>query len=214
MGLKKGREVFSNTVKYIKVTLASNFGNFFAVAVASLLSSTLPMLPLQILLLNLLSDFPMIAMATDRVDPGELTSPKKYQVHQVIALATVLGVISSFFDFTFFALFTRQGPQHLQTYWFIGSVLTELIFIYSIRVQRFFLKSVRPGIALAVLSISAALASVILPFTHFGQQVFEFIRPDPLSLIIILFIVLMYFVVTEAVKLAYYSFARNIATNG
>jgi Mg2+-importing ATPase len=66
-GIREGREVFANTLKYIKATLASNFGNFYAVAISSFLIPSLPMLPIQILLLNLLSDFPMIAIATDTV---------------------------------------------------------------------------------------------------------------------------------------------------
>ncbi|PIY96980.1 MAG: cation-transporting ATPase, partial [Candidatus Kerfeldbacteria bacterium CG_4_10_14_0_8_um_filter_42_10] len=52
-GIEEGRRVFANSLKYIKATLASNFGNFFAVAIASLMIDFLPMLPLQILLLNL-----------------------------------------------------------------------------------------------------------------------------------------------------------------
>src|SRR3990172_1462182 len=59
-GIKEGREVFANTVKYIKATLSANIGNFIAMAVASLFVNYLPLLPLQILLVNLLSDFPMI----------------------------------------------------------------------------------------------------------------------------------------------------------
>lgn len=209
-GIKTGREVFTNTVKYIKVTLASNFGNFFAVAVASLLTSTLPMLPLQILLLNLLSDFPMISIATDTVDPNELKSPKKYRVHEVVALATILGVVSSFFDFTFFAVFSQKNnPADLQTYWFIGSVLTELVFIYSIRVQGFFLKSIAPGKIMVFLTFIAAVTSVIAPFTAFGKRIFGFIQPEPYSLLIVFLIVGCYFVVTEAVKLGYYSFSKK-----
>ncbi|MBN1810638.1 MAG: HAD-IC family P-type ATPase, partial [Anaerolineae bacterium] len=60
-GIRSGREVFANGIKYLKATLASNFGNFYAVAIGSLFIDFLPMLPLQILLVNLLSDFPMIS---------------------------------------------------------------------------------------------------------------------------------------------------------
>jgi Mg2+-importing ATPase len=48
-GIQEGREVFANTIKYVKMTLASNFGNFYAVAIASLIINFLPMLPIQIL---------------------------------------------------------------------------------------------------------------------------------------------------------------------
>ena len=46
-GIRLGRETHANTLKYIRATLVSNFGNFYAVAVGSLLISFLPMLPKQ-----------------------------------------------------------------------------------------------------------------------------------------------------------------------
>lgn len=69
-GIKNGRDTFSNINKYIKCALASNFGNFYSIAVISLFISFLPMLPIQILLGNLLSDFPLIAVATDSSEPA------------------------------------------------------------------------------------------------------------------------------------------------
>jgi len=84
-GIRGGRAVFANSVKYLKATLASNFGNFYAIAISSLFISFLPMLPIQILLLNLLSDFPMISIATDNVDAAELTRPKKYEVREIVS---------------------------------------------------------------------------------------------------------------------------------
>ena len=71
-GIRLGRETHANIMKYIRATLVSNFGNFYAVAVGSLLISFLPMLPKQLLLLNLLSDFPMMAIAVDRVSEKEI----------------------------------------------------------------------------------------------------------------------------------------------
>ena len=107
-GIKEGRTIFANSSKYIKATLASNFGNFYAVAIASLIIDFLPMLPLQILLLNLLSDFPMIAIATDRVDKEELLSPKNIKLKYII-VATIFGILKSVFEFIFFAMFYRMS---------------------------------------------------------------------------------------------------------
>jgi len=86
------------------------------------------MLPVQILLLNLLSDFPMIAISTDSVDGIELRSPKSYNVREIVLMSIMFGMISTVFDFIFFALFYRHAPAVLQTNWFIGSALTELAF--------------------------------------------------------------------------------------
>ena len=141
-GIKEGRQVFSNTTKYIKSTLASNFGNFFAVATSILFIDFLPMLPIQILLLNLLSDTPMISISTDNVDKDELVSPKKYEVKDVIIISIILGCVSTIFDFIFFALFYKISPEVLQTNWFIGSVLTELALVFSVRTKSFFFRRI------------------------------------------------------------------------
>lgn len=203
-GIRDGREVFANTTKYIKITLASNFGNFYAVAIASMLIDFLPMLPIQILLVNLLSDFPMIAIAADAVDPGEIASPRRYSVKDIMVIATILGIVSSIFDFLFFGLFVRFGATTLQTYWFIGSILTELALIYSLRTRFFFLKAKAPSGSLFALSIVAAAATVIIPLTGIGREIFRFIRPDFYHLALIFGLVVAYFVVTETVKLFYY----------
>ena len=203
-GIREGRAIFANSIKYIKATLASNFGNFYAVAIASLLVDYLPMLPLQILLLNLVSDFPMIAIAGDNVDDEELLSPRHYEVHDIIIAALALGVISTIFDFVFFALFSRISPAVLQTNWFIASTLTELLFIFSIRSRRFFLLARRPSPILAYLTIPAALAAIIIPYTHFGQTFFSFTPPQPKHLLWIVGIALLYLASTEIFKLLYY----------
>ncbi len=46
----EGRKVFSNMMKYIKITISSNFGNVFSILVASAFLPFLPMLSLQLLI--------------------------------------------------------------------------------------------------------------------------------------------------------------------
>jgi P-type Mg2+ transporter len=208
-GIRGGREVFTNTVKYLKATLASNFGNFYAIAISSLFISFLPMLPLQILLLNLLSDFPMISIATDNVDAAELTKPRKYEIREIVLIATLLGVVSTVFDFMFFAVFVNQGPGTLQTNWFMGSVLTELVFLFSIRTRLPFYKASRPSwIVLALTGFAAALA-IVLPYTFFGQIAFHFIPPTAVQLGTILGLVAAFFICVELVKDFYYRFTNE-----
>lgn len=210
-GIKEGRQVFANTTKYIKATLASNFGNFYAVAVSSLFIDFLPMLPIQILLLNLLSDFPMISISTDNVDEDEVKTPKKYNVRDITLASSMLGMVSSVFDFMFFAIFYRLGPAVLQTSWFIGSNLTELLFLYSIRTKGKFFKAKRPSQLLIWLTLLAIIITVVLPFTDVGQTIFKFHKPTMNNLLIIFAVVAVYFVCTETVKLYYYKTLNNYA---
>ena len=208
-GIKNGREIFANTIKYLKITLISNFGNFYAIAVVSLIITFLPMLPVQILLLNLLSDFPMIAIAMDTVDISELRRPRSYNVREVVLMAIFLGIISTIFDFIFFAIFYRQGPQILQTNWFVGSVLTELALIYSVRTHFFFLKTKAPSLILSLLCIFAVAVAVIIPFTGIGLSWFRFVKPSLQDIYVILGVVATYFVTTELVKLLYYKITTS-----
>lgn len=208
-GIEEGRKIFANTTKYIKTTLISNFGNFFAVAIASLLVDFLPMLPVQILLVNLFSDSPMISISTDTVDKDELVSPKKYEVKEIVLFSIVLGVLSTIFDFIFFGLFYRISPGVLQTNWFIGSILTELVLIFSIRTKSFFLKTTRPSATLGALTVLAFIFTIGLPFTAFGQKVFHFVKPTILHLTLILAVVVVYFVCSEIVKLMFYKRSGN-----
>ncbi len=203
-GIREGRQVFANTTKYIKSTLASNFGNFFAVATASLIIDFLPMLPIQILLVNLLTDTPMISISTDSVDKTELKSPRKYEVKEIVIVAIVLGLVSAIFDFIFFGLFYRTSPEVLQTNWFIGSILTELVLIFYIRTRSFFAKTSRPSESLIYLSIMIFILTIGLPFTNFGQKIFRFTPPTMTHLVWILSIVVIYFIISETVKLMYY----------
>ena len=56
-GVKGGRKTFANTLKYVFMATSANFGNMFSMAGASLFLPFLPLLPTQILLTNLLTDF-------------------------------------------------------------------------------------------------------------------------------------------------------------
>ncbi len=213
-GIRSGREVFANTITYLKATLASNFGNFYAIAISSLFIPFLPMLPLQILLVNLLSDFPMISIATDNVDTAELGRPKKYDIREIVLISTLLGVVSTVVDFMFFAIFVNQGAAILQTNWFIGSILTELVFLFSIRTRLPFYKATRPSSYVMGLTSLAAAVTILLPYTSFGQTVFRFTPPTAMHLGIILGLVIAFFIVAELVKISYYRFTTQAAPNG
>jgi P-type Mg2+ transporter len=208
-GIEEGRRVFANTIKYIKITLISNFGNFFAIATASLLIDFLPMLPLQILLVNLLSDIPMIAVSTDTVNKKELQTPQKYNIKDIAFFCIILGVLSTLFDFIFFGLFYRISPQVLQTNWFIGSILTELVLIFSIRTKMFFTKTKRPSGIVILFSLIAASTTIVLPFTLLGQKIFNFIRPENSHFVIVISLVITYFFCSEILKLFYYKKFNN-----
>lgn len=212
-GIKNGRTIFANINKYIKCALASNFGNFYSIAVISLFVNFLPMLPVQILLGNLLSDFPLIAITTDSVDLEELKKPKMYELHMVLPLIIALALVSIVFDFIFFTIFYHSQSATIQTLWFIESILTEIVLIFIIRTRYLFWKAKRPGFALSFFTIIDAIFITTLPFLAFGQKLFHFVTPPIFQLFIVFALVGVYFAASEMVKLAYFHYFKLLKSN-
>src|SRR5207237_6144656 len=79
-GVREGRRTFANTLKYVFIATSANFGNMFSMAGASLFLPFLPLLPSQILLTNLMTDFPEMTIATDSVDPEMVDKPHRWNL--------------------------------------------------------------------------------------------------------------------------------------
>ena len=208
-GIREGRNVFSNINKYIKCTLAANFGNFYSIAAISLFVNFIPMKPVQILLVNLLSDFPLIAVATDSVDTAELRKPKAYILEKTLGLIVLLAIVNSIADLIIFFLFRASGEAMIQTVWFTEGVLTEIALIFVVRSRLAFFRAKAPSRMLVLLSVLAFLIAVTLPFTKIGQDFFHLTSPSNLALGAIISLVLGYFAMSEIIKLAYFRFSRQ-----
>lgn len=208
-GIKEGRLIFANILKYLRVTLTSNFGNFYSVALASLFLPFVPLLPIQMLLMDLLSDFPMIAIATDTVDVEELEQPKNYNIHSIVLMAILLGAVSSVFDFILFGVFYKVSAEALQTAWFILSAFTEIELIFSLRTKRAFFQARRAPFLLIAFSVAVLGIVLFLPFTDFGVNVLHFVRPTFSFLLVPLSLAVAYFFANEAIKRFYFRHMRD-----
>jgi len=204
LGINEGRRVFINVSKYLRYTLVSNFGNFFSIAVTSLILPYLPMLAIQILLVNLLSDLPHLAVATDNVDEDELAQPCRYDFRNIGASALGLGLVSSVFDFIFLAIFFTAAPIILRSLWFIESILSELLVFFSLRTKKFFLAAAQPSSWVTLGHLSVVILVLLFVFLPWSREVFHLEAPTANQLGIILSIVLLYFAGTEAAKLWYF----------
>lgn len=199
-GIRMGRRIHANIMKYIRGTLISNFGNFYAVAMGTLLVTFLPMLPRQLLLLNLLSDFPMISLAFDKVSEDELAEPKDVHPHGLYTTIVTMGLVSTVFDFIFFALFFQRGAAVLQTNWFIASVLTELLLVFSIRSMMPAWKSGTPSGILTGLTLISMATAILLPYFPLTAVFFGFQPPALPDLLLIFLMTLLYGFSNELVK--------------
>src|SRR5205807_8953277 len=103
-GVREGRKTFANTLKYVFMATSANFGNMFSMAGASLFLRFLPLLPKQVLLTNLLTDLPEMAIASDRVDPELLARPRRWDVRFIRRFMLAFGLLSSIFDYLTFGV--------------------------------------------------------------------------------------------------------------
>lgn len=208
-GVTQGRQVFVNMGKYIRSTLVSNFGNFFAVVISLFFIPTLPMLPIQILLLNLLSDAPMTAICLDTVEERAIRRPIAFPIRSMLFFCLTLGAVSTVFDFMFFWVYQTIAPSHLQVMWFLGSVFTELILIFSLRSSGWFFQSTKPPRALWFATLFAGGLAFLVTCVYPFAQWFSFSRPTVSLFAITLGLVLLYFGVTDIVKRGYIAWTEK-----
>ena len=82
-GVVAGREIFGNIMKYINITISSNFGNVLSILVASVFLPFLPMMPAQLLTLNLIYDISCISIPWDHMDEDYLKTPKNWDASRI-----------------------------------------------------------------------------------------------------------------------------------
>jgi len=204
-GVREGRTTFANSLKYVFMATSANFGNMFSMAGVSLFLPFLPLLPKQILLTNLLTDFPEMTIATDRVDGEMVDHPRRWDIKAIRKFMITFGLVSSVFDYlTFGALLTilHATQDQFRTGWFLESVISASLIVLVIRSRKPFFKS-RPGQYLLFATLLTVVVTLVLPFTPLGP-VFG-LGPLPISfLLLVAMIVAGYVITAEMVKAVFY----------
>jgi Mg2+-importing ATPase len=206
-GVIEGRRCFANIMKYIIMSTSSNFGNMFSMAAASLFLKFLPMLPTQILLNNFLYDTSQVAVPGDNVDPALLHKPKRWRIGFIRQFMTIIGPISSLYDFLTFGVLlwmfhAAANPPLFRTGWFVESLATQTLVVFVIRTAGNPLRS-RPSGHLLMAVVAVSVAGAALPYTPLGPLLG--FTPLPLSLLgAISLLTLTYLLLVQAVKTWFY----------
>jgi Ca2+-transporting ATPase len=78
VAIEHGRTIFSNIRRFIVYLLSGNLGEIMAISAAALVAAPLPMLPLQILYINFVSDvLPALALGLSRSEAGIMQRPPR-----------------------------------------------------------------------------------------------------------------------------------------
>lgn len=214
-GVLEGRTVFGNMMKYIKMTISSNFGNVFSVLVASAFLPFLPMLSIQLLVQNLIYDVAQLAIPWDKMDPEDLMKPAKWGTSDLLKFTFSIGPISSIFDILTFILMwfvfqanTAQDAALFHSGWFVIGLITQTVVVHVIRTKKIPFIQSRASMSVILSTLAVVVAAVLIPGSTFGTF-FEFVALPATYWKWLILIVLAYILTTQVVKMIYIKFNKE-----
>ncbi|PEJ60274.1 calcium-translocating P-type ATPase, SERCA-type [Bacillus sp. AFS002410] len=143
--ITEGRNIYSNIRKFIRYLLASNVGEILVMLFAMLLALPLPLVPVQILWVNLVTDgLPAMALGVDSAEDDVMKRSPRSLSEGIFARGLGWKIISRGFLIGFVTLLAfiisyNQHPNQLeyaQTVAFSTLVLAQLIHVFDCRSER------------------------------------------------------------------------------
>ncbi|MFH1307987.1 MAG: HAD-IC family P-type ATPase [archaeon] len=134
---EQGRVVYDNSKKATKFLLASNLGEILIVAYSILFRLPLPILPLQILWVNLVTDsIPALALTAEKGDDVMSSGPRKEKsvlegILGFIIFGSLVSLISTLLIFNY--ALNHLGIQKAQTMVMMTLIGFEAFFVFSCR---------------------------------------------------------------------------------
>jgi Ca2+-transporting ATPase len=91
--VEQGRIIFKNIRSFVVYLLSCNLSEIMTVGLAAVINAPLPLLPLQILFLNIVTDvFPALALAASEASPDIMKNPPRKKDEPIMNRARWLGV--------------------------------------------------------------------------------------------------------------------------
>jgi P-type Ca2+ transporter type 2C len=142
--IQEGRSIFDNIRRFIHFVLSHNIGEVLAMFVATLIGWPLPLLPIQILWINLVTDsLPALALGVEKAEPGIMDRPPRpadepILPRRLLALMFFQGTIVAISTLAAFAIeFTQTGNLHRsQAVAFAASILAQNVQAFNVRSNR------------------------------------------------------------------------------
>ncbi|MDR3587685.1 MAG: calcium-transporting P-type ATPase, PMR1-type [Desulfosporosinus sp.] len=139
--VEEGRGIYDNIRKFIRYLLACNLGEVLTMFIATLVGLPLPLLPIQILWINLVTDgLPAMALGVDGAEPGIMNRPPRAPGESIFArgLASKIGIrgtmigLGTLFVFVA-ALFIGVNMLGARTMAFTTLVFSQLFHVFDCR---------------------------------------------------------------------------------
>lgn len=175
--VKEGRRIFDNIRKFIKYTMTSNSGEIWTIFLAPFLGLPIPLLPIHILWINLVTDgLPGLALAAEPPERDIMTRPPRDPKEsifahglgiQVIWVGLLMGLVSLFTQ----AWAIRTGHENWQTMVFTVLCLSQMGNVLAIRSEKESLFSQgllsnMPLFGAFILTFALQMATIYIPFLN------------------------------------------------
>lgn len=187
--VEEGRGIYDNIRKFIHYLLSCNIGEILVMFSAALLGMPIPLLPVQILWVNLVTDgLPALALGVDPADPGVMKRPPRLPEVKVVTAERVFlmlgqgGIIAfcSLLAFAYVFFIEKGNVAHSRTAAFIVLCCSQLFHAFNCRSQSrsLFKMGLFTNLRLIMavgLSFLLTMAVVYIPFLRI------IFKTDPLS---------------------------------
>jgi Ca2+-transporting ATPase len=185
--IEEGRAVYDNIRKALLYLLTGNTAELLVMLGAALAGLPLPLLPLQLLWINLVSDgLPALALVTDPPEPGVLQRPPRPMGAAMLGRRAWLGVVSvgaleaSVVVGAFAWACARLPLPEARTVAFTTLVLSELLRVFAARssVHLYWQVGVLTNLHVVWVVLFSILVQAALPYLPFTARLFD-VAPLP-----------------------------------
>jgi len=179
--VEEGRVIYDNVRKFIKYILATNSGEIWTMLAAPFLRMPLPLLPVQILWMNLVTDgLPALALGIEPAEPDVMRRRPHPPNESIFARGlgfhvTWVGLLMAFLSLGVGFVYWQAGRADWQTMLFTTITFTQMAHVLAIRSERSstfqigFLTN-KPLLAAVALTLVLQVCLIYLPFP---QSVFD-----------------------------------------
>lgn len=175
--VSEGRRIFDNIRKFVKYTMTSNSGEIWTIFLAPFLGLPIPLLPIHILWINLVTDgLPGLALANERAERNVMQRPPRPPKESIFAhgmwqhilwVGLLMGGVSLLTQ----AWAIHVGTAHWQSMVFTVLTLSQLGHVLAIRSEResLFTQGVLSNAALTgalLLTLALQMAVLYVPWLN------------------------------------------------
>ena len=210
--VEEGRVIYSNIRKFVFFLLSCNIGEILVVFLSMLFRWPIPLLPIHLLWINLLTDaLPALALGTEKKEPGIMLDPPRNPKEPIIDHSMTVNIIVQSLAMTAAVLGAYYFGGHNynlatgRTYAFMTITLCELFRAYACRSERFTLAKIgffsnRAMNIAAVISFLLLAVVILIPGLRSVFSVVSFNWEDWDFVILVSLIPLLFGELTKVVK--------------